>query len=75
MSAIEFSAERTATEDVRLPPLSPSELEHLEVEVWLLQGLIPVQARGVDRQQEIVIGRDGLLISRMRCRQPALRSP
>src|SRR5947209_5167753 len=34
--AVYEAALRTVLEDVRFPPLSPTELEHLEMEIWLL---------------------------------------
>lgn len=61
---IAFSAQRTALEDTRMPPVSPTELPFLDVEVWLLQGLIPVTSKAEDRANAIQVGRDGLLISR-----------
>ena len=62
--AIDHSAFRAATEDPRFPPISPSEIEHLDMEVWLLWGLQPVAAEGEDRVGAVVIGRHGLQISR-----------
>lgn len=44
--AIEHAAYRAAKEDPRFPPISPTELEHLDMEVWLLWGLCPVEAKG-----------------------------
>ncbi len=61
---LQFAAERTAIEDTRMPPVSTSELPYLDVEVWLLGGLMPVNVTGPDRVQEIKVGRDGLLIQR-----------
>ena len=66
--AIDHAAFRAATEDPRFPPISPSEIEHLEMEVWLLWGMQPVAARGEDRVGAVVIGRHGLQISRGRSR-------
>lgn len=63
-AGLRHSAYRTATEDVRLPPVSPTELPFLEIEVWLLQGMLPVTEVGQARAAAIKIGRDGLLISR-----------
>ncbi|MEM7316551.1 MAG: AmmeMemoRadiSam system protein A, partial [Planctomycetota bacterium] len=63
-SAIAHAAKRTALEDPRLPPVSPSELPHLDCEVWLLQPPTRIHARGEDRIGEIQIGRDGLIIGR-----------
>jgi len=66
--AIDRAAVRAAKEDPRFPPISPSEIEHLEMEVWLLWGMQPVAARGEDRVGAVVIGRHGLQISRGRSR-------
>ena len=62
--AIARSATQTAKHDPRLPPVSPTELRYLDVEVWLLKESIPVTAKGEDRRKEIKVGRDGLVISR-----------
>ncbi len=61
--AIEHAAYRAAKEDPRFPPISPTELEHLDMEVWLLWGLRPVEAKGEDRAKAIRIGRHGLQIA------------
>lgn len=58
------AAWRTATSDPRFPPISPSELEHLDMEVWVLWGLEPIAARGEDRASHVQIGRHGLQIVR-----------
>ena len=58
------SAPRTAQEDPRFPPVSPCELPFLDVEVWILGGLLPVQASGAERKDAIQVGRDGLLVQR-----------
>lgn len=62
--AIGQAARRTAIEDVRLPPVSASELPYLQLEVWLLGGPKPVTSRGVDRLSEISIGQHGLVVRR-----------
>jgi len=62
--AVDRSAERAAKDDPRFPPISPSELEHLNMEVWLLWGLQPVTARGEDRIDAVTIGKHGLQIAR-----------
>jgi AmmeMemoRadiSam system radical SAM enzyme/AmmeMemoRadiSam system protein B/AmmeMemoRadiSam system protein A len=62
--AVAHAALRTAVDDVRFPPISPSELEHLNMEVWLLGSPQPVAARGEDRAQAIVIGRHGIQVVR-----------
>ncbi len=61
--ALEHAAYRAAKEDPRFPPISPTELEHLDMEVWLLWGLRPIEAKGEDRVKEIKIGRHGLQIA------------
>jgi AmmeMemoRadiSam system radical SAM enzyme/AmmeMemoRadiSam system protein B/AmmeMemoRadiSam system protein A len=61
--ALEHAAVRAAKEDPRFPPISPSELEHLDMEVWLLWGLRPVVARGEDRAAAVTIGKHGLQIA------------
>jgi len=62
--AVEHAAVRAAKDDPRFPPISPSELPHLDMEVWLLWGLRPVLARGEDRESAIIIGKHGLQIAR-----------
>jgi AmmeMemoRadiSam system radical SAM enzyme/AmmeMemoRadiSam system protein B/AmmeMemoRadiSam system protein A len=61
--AIEHAAYRAAKEDPRFPPISSTELEHLDMEVWLLWGLRPVEEKGEDRAKAIKIGRHGLQIA------------
>ncbi len=58
------AAWRTATSDPRFPPISPSELEHLDMEVWVLWGLEPITAKGEDRAKYVQIGRHGLQVAR-----------
>ncbi|MBN2476808.1 MAG: AmmeMemoRadiSam system radical SAM enzyme [Pirellulales bacterium] len=62
--ALDRAAFRTATDDPRFPPISASELAHLDMEVWLLWGLQLVTARGEDRVQAVTIGKHGLQIAR-----------
>jgi AmmeMemoRadiSam system radical SAM enzyme/AmmeMemoRadiSam system protein B/AmmeMemoRadiSam system protein A len=62
--ALDNAAVRAAKDDPRFPPISPEELEQLDMEVWLLWGLQPVSARGKDRIQAITIGKHGLQIAR-----------
>ena len=61
---LDYAARRTALEDPRFPPVSPSELPYLDLEVWLLGKLLPVEAKGKDRLHAIQVGRDGLFIHR-----------
>jgi AmmeMemoRadiSam system radical SAM enzyme/AmmeMemoRadiSam system protein B/AmmeMemoRadiSam system protein A len=60
--ALHHAATRTATEDVRLPAVSPTELPYLELDVWLLHRPRAVAALGVQRADEVVIGQHGLYI-------------
>ena len=66
--ALDFAADRAATDDPRFPPISPSELNQLHVDVWILWGPEPVAARGEDRVGAVTIGKHGLLIERGRNR-------
>jgi AmmeMemoRadiSam system radical SAM enzyme/AmmeMemoRadiSam system protein B/AmmeMemoRadiSam system protein A len=61
--ALSHAAQRTATDDHRFPPIAPRELEHLDVEVWLLsnQQLVPVH--GEARKGVVEIGKHGLQIA------------
>jgi AmmeMemoRadiSam system radical SAM enzyme/AmmeMemoRadiSam system protein B/AmmeMemoRadiSam system protein A len=61
--ALDHAAVRAAKDDPRFPPISASELGHLDVDVWLLWGLEPVRAKGEDRVGAIVIGKHGLQIA------------
>jgi AmmeMemoRadiSam system protein B/AmmeMemoRadiSam system protein A len=63
-AALEHAAFHTAREDVRFPPLSPTELPHLDLEVWLLHPPRPVQARGEDRAAAVTIGQHGVQVVR-----------
>ncbi len=62
-AALSQSAMRTATEDARLPTISRTELPHLDVDVSLLYGFQPIQAKGEDRIQAVEPGRHGLQIN------------
>jgi AmmeMemoRadiSam system protein B len=62
--ALHDAAIRTAREDVRFPPISPTELPFLDVEVWLLYAPEPVAARGPDRIAAVEVGRHGLQVIR-----------
>jgi AmmeMemoRadiSam system radical SAM enzyme/AmmeMemoRadiSam system protein B/AmmeMemoRadiSam system protein A len=58
------SAIRTATNDPRFPPVSSTEIPHLDMEVWLLFAPEHVLAVGEARISEIEIGKHGLQIIR-----------
>jgi AmmeMemoRadiSam system radical SAM enzyme/AmmeMemoRadiSam system protein B/AmmeMemoRadiSam system protein A len=62
--ALNGAAVRAATDDPRFPPISASELGHLDMEVWLLWGMKPVDAKGKDRVNAVEIGRHGVQISK-----------
>jgi AmmeMemoRadiSam system radical SAM enzyme/AmmeMemoRadiSam system protein B/AmmeMemoRadiSam system protein A len=64
LQAVEHATRRTAREDERFPPISPAELEHLDLEVWLLYNLQPVPARGEDRAAAVAIGTHGVKVVR-----------
>ncbi len=67
-AALQDAAFRTAREDVRFPPVSPTELEHLDMEVWLLFAPEPMQARGEARIQAVTVGKHGLQLVRGQAR-------
>ncbi|MEZ6123146.1 MAG: AmmeMemoRadiSam system radical SAM enzyme [Planctomycetaceae bacterium] len=73
LNAVHQAAVRTATEDRRLPPISPSELRYLTLDVTLLSDFEEVTASGSDRAAEIEVGRHGLKI--VRGRQAGLLLP
>ena len=58
------AAVRVMREDLRFPPVSPTELEHLELEVWLLHTPQTVQARGEDRLGAVTVGKHGVQVVR-----------
>lgn len=62
--ALEEAATRTVLEDVRFPPVSPSEIDRLAMEIWLLHSPQPVRANGAERAEAVVIGRHGVQVMR-----------
>ncbi|MBM4094232.1 MAG: AmmeMemoRadiSam system radical SAM enzyme, partial [Planctomycetes bacterium] len=64
LDALRNAAHRTATDDQRLPPISATELPHLQVDVSLLHGFRTLTQCGSDRAAEVVVGRHGLTIHR-----------
>ena len=64
LNAVAASAKRTAIEDMRLPPISPSELPFLDIDVTLLFGFQEMESKGEDRIKEVEIGKHGLQIQR-----------
>ncbi|MDP6555920.1 MAG: AmmeMemoRadiSam system radical SAM enzyme [Pirellulaceae bacterium] len=63
-TALQQAAVRTATEDTRLPAISPTELPFLDVDVSLLHGFQPISEKGEDRAASVEVGRHGLQIQR-----------
>ncbi len=63
-NAVEQAAVHASKDDPRFPPIVPSELFELELEIWLLWGMQRVAARGRDRKNAIEIGRHGIQIAR-----------
>lgn len=64
VQALTHAATRAANDDPRFPPISPSELAHLELEVSLLHGPREVAERGEARREAVVVGKHGLQIAR-----------
>ena len=64
LDALRIAATRTATQDVRLPAVSLTELEFLDLSVSLLFNLQRMAARGRDRVAAVTVGRHGLQIQR-----------
>lgn len=62
--ALENAAIRVIREDLRFPPVSPTELDFLDVEVWLLHNPQPVQARGEERLGAVIVGKHGTQVMR-----------
>jgi AmmeMemoRadiSam system protein B/AmmeMemoRadiSam system protein A len=62
--AVAEAASRTVLDDERFPPVSPAELAHLNLEVWLLHSPERMQARSEDRVAAVTVGRHGLVIVR-----------
>lgn len=62
LECLEQSARRTATADPRFPPVSACELEHLDLEVWLLQDPEEITEPAAARVSAVSVGRHGLQI-------------
>lgn len=57
------AVQRTVFEDPRFPPVSPTELPFLDVEVWLLSSPRRIPATGEDRASAVVTGgKHGLVV-------------
>lgn len=64
LPALTQSGIRTATQDHRFPPVSPTELPQLTLDVTLLFNFEPVHGHGDDRVGAVEVGKHGLRISR-----------
>ena len=64
IEALQNAAHRTATNDTRLPPISPTELPYLHLDISLLHNFQPVTQTGAARIQAVAVGRHGLTIHR-----------
>ncbi|MCA9127219.1 MAG: AmmeMemoRadiSam system radical SAM enzyme [Planctomycetales bacterium] len=62
--AITSAATRTAKEDNRFAPISPSELKSLSIDVTLLGPFKKIAAEGSARANEVIVGKHGLMIQR-----------
>jgi AmmeMemoRadiSam system protein B/AmmeMemoRadiSam system protein A len=61
--ALVEACEATALRDHRLPPLSATELPHVELTVSLLHGMRRIEERGEARAGAVEVGRHGLQIA------------
>jgi AmmeMemoRadiSam system protein B/AmmeMemoRadiSam system protein A len=66
--ALDAAADRAATEDPRFPPIASTELNQLNMDVWILWGPELVEARGEDRVQAVMIGKHGVQVARGQAR-------
>lgn len=63
-AALAHACQQTALRDARLPTISPTELKHLDLQVWLLFGEHAVTEQGADRIRAVTVGQHGLKIIR-----------
>lgn len=64
LRAIREAASDAATQDPRFPPVSPSELETITLEVSLLTPPEPVAGEATEIPNSVEVGRDGLIVRR-----------
>ncbi len=63
--ALQESAVSSALHDTRFPPVSPTELPYLDIEVWVLYSPQVVQAKGEERVHAVITGgKHGLVVAR-----------
>lgn len=60
--AVWDAAVRTVQDDPRFPPVSPRELSHLQMEIWLLSAPEVVPAQGEERVAAVTVGKHGLVL-------------
>ncbi|MEZ6134506.1 MAG: AmmeMemoRadiSam system radical SAM enzyme [Pirellulaceae bacterium] len=63
-AAISSAAVRTAKDDQRMAPISPSELPFLSLDVTLLGPFQTIVAEGIGRAEAVRVGKHGLMIQR-----------
>jgi AmmeMemoRadiSam system radical SAM enzyme/AmmeMemoRadiSam system protein B/AmmeMemoRadiSam system protein A len=66
--AVAQAADRAIWEDERFPPVSPSELDHLDLELWLLANPQPSSVPAAERTQAIILGKHGIVVQRGQAR-------
>ncbi len=64
LGAVTSAASRAAKEDTRFAPISPTELDFLDIEVTILGPFRAVEAAGEARADAIQVGKHGLMIQR-----------
>ncbi len=62
LKALQHAAHRTARDDVRVPPISMTEVAELDLSVNVLFGSERIEATGRDRAAAVEVGRHGLSI-------------
>ncbi len=62
LQAVRHAAERTATEDHRFPPISPTEFSQLTLDITLLSDFEPLIQQGEERVAAVEVGTHGLKI-------------
>src|SRR5262249_363324 len=63
-AALQHATGRTVLEETRFPPISPTGLDHVDFEIWLLHSTEAVSIQGDARVEAITIGRHGIQVAR-----------
>jgi len=63
-NALKDSALNAAFEDPRFEPLRKDELDHITIEVSLLTKPVKIDKKGEEIAKEIMVGRDGLIVTK-----------